>query len=87
MPLGDFVQPGTLPKPLSIGRAGRLISGVGSLFFVAWLIIHRDALVGSDIPHLGWWVGIFIAFYSTCPISLWWGSRVPGVDGLRRPVC
>ena len=63
MPLGDFVEPGTIPKPLPIGRAGRLMFGVGSLFFFAWLVIQRDALVGSSVPELGWWVGVFFALY------------------------
>ena len=58
-----FVEPGTLPKPLPIGRAGRLIFGVGALFYFAWLIIHQGALVGSNVPELGWWVGVFFAFY------------------------
>ena len=62
MPLGDFVEPGTLPKPLPIGRAGRLIFGVGALFYFAWLVIQRDALLGSNIPELGWWVGVFGVF-------------------------
>ena len=63
MPLGDFVQPGTIPKPLAIGRSGRLIFGLGSLFYFAWLVIHREALTGSDIPDLGWWVGVVVAIY------------------------
>ncbi len=63
MPLGDFVEPGTLPKPLPIGRVGRFIFGVGALFYFAWLVIQRDALVGSNVPELGWWVGVFFAFY------------------------
>ena len=63
MPLGDFVEPGTIPKPLPIGRAGRLIFGVGALFYFALLMIHRDALLGTHVPELGWWVGVFFAFY------------------------
>jgi len=66
MTLGDFVEAGTLPKPLPIGKAGRLIFGVGALFYFAWLVIQRDALLGSSIPELGWWigvVGVFFAFY------------------------
>jgi hypothetical protein len=41
--LGDFVQPGTIPKPLAIGRAGRLLLGVG-----ACLILERDALIWTS---------------------------------------
>jgi len=46
--LGDFVQPGTIPKPLAIGRTGRLLFGVGALFYVAWLILKRDALIWTS---------------------------------------
>ena len=63
MPLGDFVEPGTLPKPLPIGRTGRLLFGVGALFYFAWLVIHYDALVGTTLPDWGWWIGLFFAFY------------------------
>ena len=48
MSLGGFVQPGTIPKPLAIGRAGRLLLGVGALFYVAWLIFERDALIWTS---------------------------------------
>jgi hypothetical protein len=41
--LGDFVQPGTIPKPLAIGRASRLLLGVG-----ACLILERDALIWTS---------------------------------------
>ena len=63
MPLSDFVEAGTLPKPLLIGREGRLIFGIGALFYFVWLVIHRDALVGIDVPQVGWWVGVFFALY------------------------
>ena len=63
MPLGDFQQTGTLPRPLVIGRLGRLAFGIGSLFFFVWLIIHRGAFVGSSVPDFGWWIGVFFAFY------------------------
>ena len=48
MSLGDFVQPVTIPKPLAIGRAGRLLLGVGALFYVACLILERDALIWTS---------------------------------------
>ncbi len=63
MTLGDFVQPGTIPKPLVIGRSGRLIFGFGALVFFAWMVIQRESVIGSDVPDLGWWIGGFFAFY------------------------
>ena len=86
MPLGDFVAAGTIPKPLAIGRAGRLIFGVAALFYFAWLVIQRDALVGSDIPEPWWWVGFFFAFYYlpdlfVVGLARQWG-RWPQIAGL-----
>ena len=63
MPLGDFQLTGTLPRPLVIGRLGRLAFGLGSLFFFVWLIIHRSAFVGFSVPDFGWWIGVFFALY------------------------
>ena len=63
MPLGDFVQPGTVPNPLAIGRTGRLLFGVGALFYVAWLIFERDALIWTSGIDLGLWIGILFALY------------------------
>ena len=63
MPLGDFVQPGTIPKPLTIGRTGRFVFGVGALSYFAWLIFQREDLIGASGIELGWWNGVFFAFY------------------------
>ena len=63
MPLGDFVEPGTIPKPLSIGRAGRFVFGVGALAFFVWLVIHGDPLAGSSGLNLGLLAGALFAFY------------------------
>jgi len=63
MPLGDFVQPGTISKPLKIGRAGRLLFGVGALYYFAWLIIGRESLIHSNGVEVGWWIGAFFALY------------------------
>ena len=63
MPSGDFVQPGTIPKPLAIGRSGRFLFGIGALLYLVWLIVHRGAITGQDVPGLGWWVGVLFAVY------------------------
>lgn len=63
MPLGDFVQPGTIPKPLPIGRAARLLFGVGALYYFAWLMFQREALIGTTGIDVGFWTGVFFALY------------------------
>ena len=63
MPLGDFVESGSMAKPLPIGRVVRLLSGGGTLFYFGWLIINFPELVGSDAPHWGWWIGVGFAFW------------------------
>ena len=78
MPLGNFVQPETIPKPLKIGRAGRLIFGVGALYYFAWLIIQREFLIDPSGIDLRLWVGVFFVFYYlpdlfVVGLSLRWG--------------
>ena len=63
MPLGDFVEPGTIEKPLTIGRFGRFIFGLGTLLYLAWLIINSSEFVGSDLPNWYWWFGAGFAFW------------------------
>ena len=50
MPLGNFVESGTTPKPLPIGRVGRLLFGAGTGFYFAWNIMRHSAFVSPDIP-------------------------------------
>ena len=80
MPLSDFQPTGTLPKPLIIGRLGRLTFGLASLFFFVWLLTHRGAFVGSGVPDIGWWIGVFFALYYlrdlvVVGLSLPWGRQ------------
>ena len=63
MPLGDFAEAGTIPKPLPIGRLGRLIFGAGTLFFSVFLIINRSDFTGSSVPEFYAWVGVFFALF------------------------
>jgi len=63
MPLGDFATAGTLPKPLPIGRLGRLLAAVGTLFYFVWNITRYGDLVGSDVPEGGYWIGVGFAFW------------------------
>ena len=90
MPLGDFQHAGTLPRPLIIGRLGRLAFGSASLFFFVWLITHRGAFVGSSVPDFGWWIGVFFALYYlpnlvVVGLSLPWRRPTQlGASSLRR---
>ncbi|MEE9249396.1 MAG: hypothetical protein V3U79_11985 [Dehalococcoidia bacterium] len=63
MPLGSFVDAGSIPRPLILGRTLRLAFGGGALFYFIWNIIAFDDRVGSDIPAVGYWVGVGFAFY------------------------
>ena len=63
MPLGDFVEAGTTPKPLAIGRSVRLVFGVGLLLLFIWNVIEYADLVGSDLPVVGYFVAVGFAFW------------------------
>ena len=63
MPLGDFQEAGTVPKPLPIGRVGRLVFGAGALFYFVWNIIQLSTRVSSDVPPVGYFVGVGFAFW------------------------
>ena len=63
MPLGDFVQPGTIPKPLKFGRAGRFIFGAAALYFFTWMLVERPNLIDGNSINIGWLAGILFAFY------------------------
>ena len=63
MPLGDFQEAGTIPRPLPLGRALRLLFGVGCIFLFIWYISEYTALVGSDVPDAGFWVAFGFAFW------------------------
>ena len=61
MPLGNFAEAGTLPKPLTIGRTARFLAGVGALVFFVWSIFQLSALTSSDRLNLGYLVGVAFA--------------------------
>ena len=63
MPLGDFVEAGITPKPLIIGRLGRLLFGVGAGFYFIWNMIQQGERVGADIPVSGYWIGVGVAWW------------------------
>ncbi len=63
MPLGDFVEAGTLPKPLILGRLGRLLFGLGAGFYFIWNIIQQRELVSTDFPVIGYWIGVGFAWW------------------------
>lgn len=61
MPLGDFVDSGTSPKPFVIGRTLRFLFGLGATFYFVYNPVVYDALVGTDLPELGYFIPIAIA--------------------------
>ena len=63
MPLGDFQAAGTIPRPLAIGRAGRLLFGIGTGFYFAWNITQRSDWVSLGVLDGGGWVGVGFAFW------------------------
>ena len=78
MPLGDFAEAGTIPRPLPIGRTARFLTGVGALFYFTWNIIQFSDRVGSDVPPVGYFVGVAVAWWYLSDLfvvglSLRWG--------------
>ena len=63
MPLGDFVEAGTIKRPLLFGRVSRLVVGVGTLFYFIWNLTRYTDLVSSDVPEGGYWIGVGIAVW------------------------
>ena len=63
MPLGDFVEAGTTPKPLRIGRTLRFVFGVGGLAFFVWNFVHFSDLVATETLNVGYLVGAAFAWW------------------------
>ena len=63
MPLGDFVEPGTTPKPLVIGRVLRFSFAIFLGFgFISFLVI-RTELTDSDFPVHLYWIGVAFSWW------------------------
>ena len=58
LPLGDFVEAGTLLKPLPIGRTARFLAGAGALFYFVWNITQVSNRIDSDVLPVGLFVGV-----------------------------
>ena len=76
MPPGDFVEAGTTPKPLPIGRLARFLFGAGTGFYFVWNILQFSDRVGSTLPEPGYFIGVFFA---------WWFLSDLMVVGFSRP--
>ncbi len=76
MPLGDFVEAGTTPKPLPIGRLARFLFGIGAGFYFVWNILQFSDRVGSALPEPGYFIAVFFA---------WWFLSDLLVVGFSRP--
>ena len=70
MPLGDFAEPGTTPRPLAIGRVTRLGFAIylGVLFIL--YLLNYTHLAESDFPvsgptHIGhlYWIAVVFAWW------------------------
>ena len=83
MPLGDFVEPGTTPRPLSVGRLVRLAFGLGLGFlFIRNFLDAYPAVVGRELATIdvGYWVGVVVVVWFlpdlvTVGFSRTWGRR------------
>ena len=75
MPLGDFAEPGTTPRPLAIGRATRLGFGILLGFFFILNLVSYTELTGSDFPLNTYWLAVGLA---------WWFSSDLVVVGFGR---
>ena len=77
MPLGDFVEPGTTAKPLTIGRLTRLGFGLFLGFVFIWDLLFYSDLTGSDFQLSTYWIGVGIAWwYSSDLVVVGFGLRL-----------
>ena len=63
MPLGDFVESGSSPKPLPIERSLRFLFGLGTGYFFVWNFLFLDDRVGTEAVHVGYLVGAGFAWW------------------------
>ena len=75
MPLGDFAEPGTTPKPLAIGRGTRLVFGLALGAAFTWNLSSYADLTDSNFPLSTYWIAVAAA---------WWYSRDLVTVGLGR---
>lgn len=78
MPLGDFVEAGSSPKPLRIGRSLRLIFGLAATGYFVWNLFRFNDLVGVNWIDAGYLAGIAAAWWYlsdafTVGFGLKWG--------------
>lgn len=63
MPLGDFVEGGTTPKPLRIGRTLWFVFGLAATSYFVWDIVVYNDRVGINSVHIGYLIGIAFAWW------------------------
>ena len=65
MPLGDFAEAGTTPRPLLIGRAGRLAVGAFTLFVFVVNLVDYEVFVSTDAsdPDVLYWIAVGVAWW------------------------
>ena len=63
MPLGDFVEAGTTPKPLRIGRTLRLAFGLLATSYFVWnLVVYNDRVASNSI-NAGYLISVVVAWW------------------------
>ena len=67
MPLGAFAQPGTTPRPLTIGRVTRLGFGIFYGFFFVLNLLFYTYLTNSAFPVSTYWLSVVLAWWWECP--------------------
>ncbi len=63
MPLGDFVEAGTTPRPLRWGRLLRFVFGVAATGYFVWNFILFDERVATDTLIVAYLVGVAGAWW------------------------
>ena len=65
LPLGDFTEAGTVPKPLPIRRAGRLAFGAFTIFVFSINLVGVRAFVSTDFGNTIslYWIAVFAAWW------------------------
>jgi hypothetical protein len=59
----EFKEPGTFPKPGTIGRGIRFIIGLFLLYFFAKTLIGYRSYISLNLPSGLWWIGAIVSFY------------------------
>ena len=79
MPLGDFAEPGTTPRPQAIGRASRLAFGILPGIVFTLILLNYTYLTDSEFHVSGYSIAYWIAV-----VAAWVGFSDLVVVGFGR---